>query len=54
MYEENWYGRDTYNYERVLRPRKKERQNEHVRNKRRIGYKIRSRGKSVISLIFTR
>ena len=23
MYEENWYGRDTYNYERVLRPRKR-------------------------------
>lgn len=23
MYEENWYGRDTYNYEHVLRPRKR-------------------------------
>lgn len=23
MCEETWYGRDTYNYERVLRPRKR-------------------------------
>ena len=49
MCEETWYGRDTYSYKRVLRPRKKERQNEQNRNKRRIGYKIRSSGKGLLA-----